>query len=82
MSSEKDRTTLKSVGRSAAPQTPILTKIGNHSFRATGITEYLRNGGKLEIAQQMANHESARTTGLYDRRDDQLTLDEVERIVI
>jgi len=60
----------------------ILTKIGNHSFRATGITEYLRNGGKLEIAQQMANHESARTTGLYDRRDDQLTLDEIERIVI
>jgi site-specific recombinase XerD len=60
----------------------IETKIGCHTFRATGITEYLRNGGKLEIAQQMANHESARTTGLYDRRDDQLTLDEVERILI
>jgi site-specific recombinase XerD len=60
----------------------IFTKIGNHSFRATGITEYLRNGGKLEIAQQMANHESARTTGLYDRRNDQVSLDEVERIVI
>ncbi len=49
---------------------------------ATGITEYLKNGGKLEVAQQMANHESARTTGLYDRRDDQINLDEVERIVI
>ena len=60
----------------------IRTKIGNHTFRATGITEYLRNGGKLEIAQQMANHESARTTGLYDRRDDQVNLDEVERILI
>ena len=60
----------------------IFTKIGNHSFRATGITEYLRNGGKLEIAQQMAAHESARTTGLYDRRNDQVSLDEVERIVI
>ena len=60
----------------------IRTKIGNHSFRATGITEYLRNGGKLEIAQQMANHISARTTGLYDRREDQVSLDEVERIVI
>ena len=58
------------------------TKIGCHSFRATGITEYLRNGGKLEIAQQMANHESSRTTGLYDRRQDQVSLDEVERIVI
>lgn len=60
----------------------IKTKIGCHTFRATGITEYLRNGGKLEIAQQMANHESPRTTGLYDRRNDQLTLDEVERILI
>jgi site-specific recombinase XerD len=60
----------------------IYTKIGNHSFRATGITEYLKNGGKLEIAQQMANHESSRTTGLYDRRDDQVSLDEIERIVI
>ncbi len=60
----------------------IWTRIGNHSFRATGITEYLRNGGKLEIAQQMAAHESSRTTGLYDRRDDQISLDEIERILI
>ena len=60
----------------------IKTKIGCHTFRAAGITEYLRNGGKLEIAQQMANHESARTTGLYDRRNDQVSLDEVERILI
>ena len=60
----------------------IRTQIGCHSFRATGITEYLRNGGKLEIAQQMANHESSRTTGLYDRRTDQVSLDEVERILI
>ena len=60
----------------------IRTHIGCHSFRATGITEYLRNGGKLEIAQAMANHESARTTGLYDRRGDQISLDEVERIVL
>jgi site-specific recombinase XerD len=68
--------------RRRAADVGIRTKIGNHSFRATGITEYLRNGGKLEIAQQMANHESARTTGLYDRRTDQVSLDEVERIVI
>jgi len=69
------------VGRRAAAAN-IRTRIGCHSFRATGITEYLRNGGKLEIAQQMANHESARTTGLYDRRTDLINLDEVERIVI
>jgi integrase/recombinase XerD len=59
----------------------IATKISCHSFRATGITTYLKNGGKLEVAQQMAGHESARTTGLYDRRDDAVALDEVERVV-
>ena len=69
------------VGR-RAEAAGIRTRIGCHSFRATGITEYLRNGGKLEFAQQMANHESARTTGLYDRRNDQVSLDEVERILI
>ena len=68
--------------RRRALSAEVLTKIGCHSFRATGITEYLRNGGKLEIAQQMANHESSRTTGLYDRREDQISLNEVERIVI
>jgi site-specific recombinase XerD len=57
----------------------IRTKIGCHTFRATGITEYLRNGGTLEAAQQMANHESARSTGRYDRRLDQVSLNEVER---
>jgi integrase len=68
--------------RRRARTTGLPTRIGCHTFRATGITEYLRNGGKLEIAQQMANHESARTTGLYDRRDDQISLDEIERILI
>ena len=51
-----------------------------HRRAATRITEYLRNGGKLEVAQQMANHESSRTTGLYNRRNDQVSPDEVERI--
>ena len=60
----------------------IKTQIGCHTFRATGITAYLKNGGRLEIAQQMAAHESARTTGLYDRRSDEVSLDEVERIGI
>jgi site-specific recombinase XerD len=68
--------------RRRANAVDINTDIGCHSFRATGITEYLRNGGKLEIAQQMANHASARTTGLYDRHGDQIKLDEVERIFI
>jgi integrase/recombinase XerD len=59
----------------------IATKLSCHSFRATGITVYLQNGGKLEVAQQMAGHESARTTGLYDRRNDAVALDEVERVI-
>lgn len=60
----------------------IGTKIGNHTFRATGITAYLKNGGTLEKAAAMANHSSTRTTQLYDRRNDQVSLDEIERIVI
>jgi integrase len=53
-----------------------------HTFRATGITAYLENGGTVEKAQQIAAHESPRTTKLYDRTNDELTLDEIERIAI
>jgi integrase len=60
----------------------ITTRIGNHTFRATGITAYLKNGGMLEHAQQIANHASPRTTKLYDRRSDEISLDEVEKISI
>jgi site-specific recombinase XerD len=60
----------------------IKTKIGNHTFRATGITAYLKNKGTLEAAQHIANHESPRTTKLYDRRSDEISLDEVEKISI
>ncbi len=66
--------------RRRAEAAGIGTRIGCHSFRATGITTYLKNGGRLEIAQHMANHESPRTTSLYDRRSDEVTLSEVERI--
>ena len=69
------------IGRRAAAA-GIATKLGNHSFRATGITAYLKNGGTLEKAAAMANHASTRTTQLYDRRRDEVSLDEVERIVI
>jgi site-specific recombinase XerD len=60
----------------------IKVKIGCHTFRATGITAYLEAGGTLENAQLMAAHESPRTTKLYDRTGDEITLDEVERIAI
>src|SRR5918998_939137 len=58
----------------------IAEAIGCHTFRATGITAYLSNGGALEHAQEMAAHESPRTTKLYDRTKERLTQDEVERI--
>ncbi len=58
------------------------TAVTNHTFRATGITAYLKNGGTLEHAKAMAAHASTRTTQLYDRRSEEVRLDEVERIVI
>ncbi len=58
----------------------IATPLGNHTFRATGITAYLLNGGTLEHAQTMAAHESPRTTKLYDRTKERLTQNEIERI--
>ena len=68
--------------RRRAKQVGITTPIGCHTFRAIGITSYLENGGTLERAQILAAHSSPRTTKLYDRTDDKITLDEVERIVI
>jgi hypothetical protein len=55
----------------------IATRVGNHTFRATGVTAYLKNGGTLENAALMANH--AWATQLYDRRAEEVTLYEVER---
>ena len=60
----------------------IQHRIGCHTFRATGITAYLENGGTIENAQAIAAHESPRTTKLYDRTADDITLDEIERILI
>jgi site-specific recombinase XerD len=68
--------------RRRAAAAGIATSVGNHTFRATGITAYLKNGGTLENAAAVANHTSTRTTQLYDRRRDEFTLDEVERIVL
>ena len=69
------------IGRRAAAA-GVATRIGCHSWRARGITAYLENGGLLEHAQRMAAHASARTTKLYDRRGEQISLDEVERIIL
>jgi site-specific recombinase XerD len=66
--------------RRRAAAAGIAAEIGCHTFRATGITAYLANGGALEHAQEMAAHEGPRTTKLYDRTKERLTQDEVERI--
>lgn len=58
----------------------LKTAVCNHTFRATGITAYLTNGGTIERAAIMAGHASTRTTQLYDRRSDEVTLEEVEKI--
>jgi integrase/recombinase XerD len=68
--------------RRRAVEAGFKQKLGCHVFRATGITAYLEAGGTLENAQAMAAHESPRTTKLYDRTGDEITLDEVERIKI
>ncbi len=66
--------------RAAAAGLPASTCC--HTFRATGITVYLSNGGTLEHAQRIAGHASPKTTKLYDRTADAVSLDEIERIVI
>ena len=68
--------------RRRAKRAGVTTTIGNHTFRGTGITAYLKNGGTLEKAREMANHADTRTTRLYDRRADDVSLDDVERILI
>lgn len=75
------RDALKMVKRRAVA-VGLPATIGCHSFRATGITTYLENGGSLERAAQIAGHASMRTTKLYDRRQDSISLGEIERIVI
>ena len=66
--------------RRRAKKTGLPTTIGCHTFRASGITNYLLNGGTLEQAQRIAAHSSARTTKLYDHTRDDIDLTEVERI--
>ncbi|MCA9035670.1 MAG: tyrosine-type recombinase/integrase [Planctomycetaceae bacterium] len=60
----------------------VSSRICRHTFRAAGLTESMRNGGTLEKAPQMAAHASSKTTNMYNRVHDQVSLDEVERIVI
>ncbi len=77
-----DRRNVLDMVKRRAKQAGLPARTCCHSFRATGITAYLGNEGTLERAQAIAAHESPRTTKLYDRTSDDITLDEIERIVI
>ena len=72
---------LKMIKRRAR-KSGLPAEICAHSFRGTGITEYLRNGGDLKVAARIAGHESTRTTQLYNRLNEEISLDEIERIHI
>ena len=68
--------------RRRANDAGLETAIGNHSFRAIGITDYLERGGDINIAKRMAGHSNVKTTELYDRRGDEVSFSEIERVGI
>ncbi len=71
-----------SMVRRRASDAGIETAIGCHTSRATGITDYLTNGGRMEVAQRMAGHSNAKTAGRYDPRNNDISVGDVERIGI
>jgi integrase/recombinase XerD len=75
-----DRQNVFELVRRRAKAANITTEISVHTARATGITTYLENGGRVEQAQGIANHADPRTTKLYDRRKDIITQAEIERV--
>ncbi len=76
-----DRKAALAMVKRRARKAGLSPRICNHSFRATGITTYLLNKGTLEQAQRIAAHSSPKTTKLYDRTSDKITIDEIERII-
>ena len=70
------------VDQAPRPEGGAPVEICAHSFRGTGITEYLRNGGDLAVTARIAGHESTRTTLFYNRLREEISLDEIERIHI
>ena len=77
-----DRRSVLKLVEKRAKASGILKGVCCHSFRATGVTEYMNSGGTIEIAQRIAGHTSPSTTRIYDRSGDQLTLQEIERVQI
>lgn len=55
-------------------------EIGNHSLRATGITNYMNSGGLLNKAQDLAGHAHISTTMLYDRSKELEKSEEIKKL--
>ncbi|MGE3424730.1 MAG: tyrosine-type recombinase/integrase [Dehalococcoidia bacterium] len=68
--------------RARKAEKPEWSRLCNHTWRATGITNFLEHGGTVERAAQIAGHRDVKTTKLYDRRDEAVSLDDIERIQI
>lgn len=68
--------------RRRAGDAGVEAAIGNHSFRAIGLTDYMENGGDITMAQRMAGHANIKTTQVYDRRSDEVSFSEIERVGI
>jgi len=77
-----DRRSVLKLVEKRALASGIQKRVCCHSFRATGVTQYMNSGGTIEIAQRIAGHTSPATTRIYDRSGDQLTLKEIERVQI
>jgi len=79
-----DRTSSLMMVRRRAKQAGLDTQgICNHTFRGTGIAAYLANpDARLERAQHMAAHSDPRATRKYDRRNENVSLEDVEKIQI
>jgi integrase/recombinase XerD len=75
-----DRTVIWRLVQTRTRACGIKKRFGPHSFRASGITEYINQGGSLEMAQRIAGHSQLSTTKIYDRSGDRLTIAEIERI--
>jgi integrase/recombinase XerD len=77
-----DRRSVLKLVEKRAKASGILKQVCCHSFRATGVTEYMNSGAQSRSRQRIAGHTSPSTTRIYDRSGDQLTLEEIERVQI
>ena len=75
-----DRTGIWKLVQARAKASGLEKKVCCHSFRATGITEYLNAEGTIDIAQRIAGHSQLSTTQIYDHSKDRVTIAEIERI--